>query len=240
MTSTTLLERSVMAPDLLGGDVLTRSVESVEFDIDRAQGRVEALIVPYMKPAPVVEVRERPDGSPFILEYREQFAATALDRAKAAPRRVGLAFTHSQAMGDRMGYGLELRDSTTEGGAVMTWQLYRDTLDRSIELLTTTHNGMSVSFRTIAPRYGDERPGELVTRSSVHLVYVAATDDPAYTDTRVLSIRQRAEQLELEQAEQQRHAAQYVDGLLLLRSAGRALTPAQNAYLAEHGHPATA
>lgn len=227
-------------PTVADTDVLTRSVADVEYDIDRARGVVEALVVPYMTPAPIVEVRERPNGAPFVLEYREQFAPVALERAKAAPRRIGLAFTHSMAMNDRMGYGLELRDSATEGAgsgaAIMTWQLYRDTLDRSIELLTTTHTGMSLSFRTIRPRYGDEQPGELVTREAVHLVYVAATDDPAYVDTRVLSIRERAAELDREREANEQRAAQYVDSLLLLRTYGRELTPAQAAYLAEHGH----
>jgi HK97 family phage prohead protease len=208
---------------------------TAEYEIDRAKGVVEALIVPWMKPAPITQVVHRSNG-PAIVDYREQFARGALDRAAAAPRRVGLAFTHSESMPDRMGYGLEVRDSS-EGG-IGVFQLYRDTLDRSIELLTTSHDGMSVSFRAIAPRYGTERDGELVTRTAVHLVYVAATDDPAYTDTRVLAIRERQERLEHEQAETARHAAQYVDGLLLLRSVGRELTPAQVAYLAEHGHPA--
>lgn len=227
-------------PTVVDTDVLTRSVADVEYDIDRARGIVEALVVPYMTPAPIVEVRERSNGSPFVLEYEEQFAPVALDRAKAAPRRVGLTFTHSMAMPDRMGYGLELRDSSSEAGgngaAIMTWQLYRDTLDRSIELLTTTHTGMSLSFRTIRPRYGDEQPGELVTREAVHLVTVAATDDPAYVDTRVLSIRERAQQLDDERKANEARAAQYVDSLLLLRTYGRELTPAQLAYLAEHGH----
>jgi HK97 family phage prohead protease len=210
---------------------------TAEYEIDRGRGIVEALIVPWMRPAPITQVVHRSAG-PAIVDYREQFAPGSLDRAKAAPRRVGLAFTHSESMPDRMGYGLELRDSSE--GAIMAFQLYRDTLDRSVELLTTSHDGMSVSFRAVTPRYGSERDGELVTRTAVHLVYVAATDDPAYTDTRVLAIRERQQQLELEQAETATRAAQYVDALLLLRTAGRELTPAQTAYLAEHGHPATA
>jgi phage head maturation protease len=97
---------------------------------------------------------------------------------------------------------------------------------------------MSLTFRTIRPRYGDEKPGELVTREAIHLASVAATDDPAYVDTQVLSIRERAAELEAEQQRNAARAAQYVEGLLLLRQYGRELTPAQTAYLAEHGHPA--
>jgi phage head maturation protease len=228
-------------PTIAEPDVLTRSVADVEYDIDRARGVVEAIIVPYLTPTDVIEVRESPRG-PFVLEYREQFVPPALDRARSAPRRVGLTFTHSMAMPDRMGYGVELRDSASEGAgngaAIMAWQLYRDTLDRSVELLTTTHTGMSLSFRTIRPQYGTEQPGQLVTREAVHLITVAATDDPAYVDTRVLSIRERAAELDREREANEARAAQYVEGLLLLRQYGRELTPAQTAYLTEHGHPA--
>lgn len=225
----------LVLPDL---DVQVRSIPSAHYDIDRVKGIVEALIVPYMTPTPIVEALPGPDGKLRVVEYEEQFGEQSLDRAKAAPRRVGLTFTHDESMPNRMGYGLELRDSTTEGGAVMTWQLYRDTLDRSVELLTSTHTGMSVSFRSIRPVRGTERPGALVTREAVHLTTVAATDDPAYVDTRVLAIRERQAILEAEQQRTAERANQYVDGLLLLRSCGRALTPAQDAYLAEHGHPA--
>lgn len=224
-------------PDL---DALTRSVGTVEYDIDRVKGVVEALIVPYMTPAHIVEIIPDAAGRGQIVEYDEQFARGSLDRAKAAPNRVGLTFTHETSMPNRMGYGLALRDSDTEGGAVMTWQLYRDTLDRSIELLTTSHTGMSVTARCIRPVRGTERNGALVTREAVHLTTVAATDDPAYVDTRVLAIRERQAILEAEQERTAERAAQYVESLLLLRSLGRELTPPQNEYLAEHGHPAPA
>lgn len=223
-------------PDL---DVLTRSVSTVEYDIDRVSGLVEALIVPYNRATKIVEVLPDAAGRPQIVEYDEQFAPGSVDRAKAAPHRVGLTFTHETSMPNRMGYGVALRDSDAEGGAVMQWQLYRDTLDRSVELLTTSHTGMSVSFRSIVPVRGTERSGSLVTRAAVHLTTVAATDDPAYTDTRVLAIRERQAILEAEQTRTAERAAQYVDSLLLLRSYGRELTPAQLSYLAEHGHAAT-
>lgn len=226
----------LVLPDL---DVQVRSVPAAQYDIDRVRGVVEAVIMPYETPAEIVEVLPGPGGKPQIVEYREQFVPSAFERARAVPKRVGLTFTHSDAMPDRMGYGLELRDDTSLNSAVMVWQLYRDTLDRSIELLTSTHDGMSVTFRSIRPVRGTERPGALVTREAVHLSTVAATDDPAYVDTRVLAIRERQAILEAEQQRTSERAAQYVDGLLLLRSLGRALTPAQNDYLAEHGHPLT-
>jgi len=226
----------LVLPDL---DVQVRSIPSAQYDIDRVRGVVEALVMPYERPADIVEVLPDSRGKPTIVEYREQFVPSAFERARSAPRRVGLTFTHSDSMPDRMGYGLELRDDSTLNGAVMTWQLYPDTLDRSVALLTSTHDGMSVTFRSLRPIRGTERPGALVTREAVHLTSVAATDDPAYVDTRVLAIRERQQLLEAEQERTSERAAQYVDGLLLLRSCGRTLTPAQDAYLAEHGHPLT-
>jgi phage head maturation protease len=226
----------LVLPDL---DVQTRSVPAAQYDIDRVRGVVEAVVMPYETPAEIVEVLPGPDGKPRIVEYREQFVPAAFERARGKPARVGLTFTHDESMPNRMGYGLQLRDDTSLNSAVMVWQLYRDTLDRSVELLTTTHTGMSVSFRSLKPVRGTERPGTLVTREAVHLTTVAATDDPAYVDTRVLAIRERQAILEQEQQRTSERAAQYVDGLLLLRERGRTLTPAQESYLAEHGHPAT-
>jgi phage head maturation protease len=224
-------------PDL---DDITRSTaEAVDYDIDRVRGVVEALVVPYMRPADIVEVLPGPGGQPRVVEYREQFAAGSLDRAKAAPNRVGLTFTHETSMPNRMGYGLAVRDDATLNGGVVTFQLYRDTLDRSLELLTTSHRGMSVTARCIRPQRGTEQSGALVTREAVHLTSVAATDDPAYVDARVLAIRERQAILEAEATRTAERAEQYVEGLLLLRGYGRELTPAQVAYLAEHGHPVT-
>jgi phage head maturation protease len=237
MTLPTLAAPPVLPalPDL---DALTRSVGVAEYDIDRVRGVVEALVVPYMRPADIIEVLPGPGGQPRVVEYREQFAAGSLDRAKAAPNRVGLTFTHETSMPNRMGYGLAVRDDTALNGGVVTFQLYRDTLDRSIELLTTSHTGMSVTARCIRPQRGTEQNGALVTREAVHLTSVAATDDPAYVDARVLAIRERQAILEAEAERTAERASQYVEGLLMLRSYGRELTPAQVAYLAEHGHPA--
>lgn len=224
----------LVLPDL---DVQVRSIPAAQYDVDRVRGVVEAVIMPYERPTDIVEALPGPDGRLRVVDYREQFLSSAFERARATPRRVGLTFTHDESMPNRMGYGLELRDDASLNAAVMTWQLYPDTLDRSVAMLTSTHNGMSVSFRSLKPMRGTEQPGALVTREAVHLTTVAATDDPAYVDTRVLAIRERQAILEAEQQRTSERAAQYVDGLLLLRSYGRTLTPAQNAYLVEHGHP---
>jgi HK97 family phage prohead protease len=216
-------------PPLL--DEHVRAIPDALRDINAREGIVEALIVPWMTPADIIE-----PNAGKIVEYREQFARGAFDRHKAAPHRVALTYTHSHLMPDRMGHGVELRDSSE--GAVMVWQLMASGRDRSLELLETTHKGMSVTFRSIAPRHGSPiRDGELITRTAAHLISVAATDDPAYTDARVLAMRARDAELEAERAVQATRRAQYVDSLLFLHARGRQLTPAQLAYLAEHGHP---
>lgn len=211
-------------------DEQVRAIPEAHTEI-KPGGLVEALIVPYMRPADVIE----PIGD-RIVEYREQFAAGAFDRAAQAPRRVGYTFTHSHAMPDRMGYGVEFRDSAE--GAVGVFQLYEHNRDQAVELITTTHDGLSVTFRSIRPQYGTERDGQLVTRQAVHLISVAATDVPVYADARVLALRARDEQLRAEQEANAARARRYVDSLLYLREHGRELTPAQVVYLAEQGHPA--
>lgn len=193
----------------------------------KRDGIVEGLMVPYNQPADVLELI---NGQP--VEYREQFVAGAFSRAASAPHRVGLTFTHSDLMPDRMGYGISLRDS--EAGGVMQWKLYDYARDQATELLETTHKGLSITFRPIRPAYGTEKPGSLVTRTAVHLASVAATDNPVYADARVLAMRDQAQALR-EQQDQlaQRHRAN-VEHLAWLKSRGRELSPAQLAYLDEH------
>jgi HK97 family phage prohead protease len=193
----------------------------------KRDGIVEGLMVPYNQPADVLELI---NGVPT--EYREQFQAGAFSRAASAPHRVGLTFTHSDLMPDRMGYGISLRDS--EAGAVMTWKLYDYARDQSEELLRTTHQGLSITFRPIRPQYGAEKPGALVTRTAVHLASVAATDNPVYADARVLALRAQQDEL---REQQEHHAARHraqVEHLAWLKARGRELSPAQLQYLDEH------
>lgn len=193
----------------------------------KREGIVEALIVPWDKPSRVLE-----PINGVVTDYQEQFARGSLDRAMKAPHRVGLTFTHSDLMPDRMGYGRSLRDSAE--GAVMEWQLYPPVRELAESLLETTHGGMSVTFRTIRPQYGTERAGELVTRQAVHLASVAATDRPVYDETRVLAMRAEQEELEAQAAAQLVQVRAQLDTLLFLQSVGRELSPVQTAYLARH------
>jgi phage head maturation protease len=204
-----------------------RSFDAMALDV-KPDGLVEGLIVPWMKPVPVTEmIGDRP------VNYREQFARGSMPGAEQAPGRVGLAFTHSDAFGDRLGFGVAYRDSAE--GAVFQWQLYRSTMDKAVEVLTSSHRGLSMTFRTIRPRYGElERDNALVTRERVHLRYVAATDCPVYEDAQVLALRDRARELEAEQEQQRARERRQVELLLFLRDQGKQLTPRQEEYLDQH------
>lgn len=202
------------------------SAEVSQLEVKR-EGVVEALIVPWDRPSRVLE-----PINGVLTDYQEQFARGALDRAMKEPSRVGLTFTHSDLMPDRMGYGRALRDS--EDGAVMEWQLYDYARDQAEELLRTTHGGMSVTFRTIRPQYGTEKPGALVTRRAVHLASVAATDRPVYDETRVLTMRAEQEEQQAAAEAQRKQIRAQLDTILWLQGAGRDLSPAQAAYLERH------
>jgi phage head maturation protease len=206
-----------------------RSFDAMAMDV-KPDGLVEALIVPWDVEADVMEPHPV-DGRP--VSYREKFVRGSLDGAMRAPGRIGLAFTHSDAFADRLGYGISLRDSA-EGG-VAQFQLYRTVMDKALEMLATSHRGMSMTFRSLAPAWSTpDRSGILVTRSRVHLRYVAATDQPVYEDAQVLALRDRARELQEEQQLQEQKRRRYAEGLELLRSHGQELTPGQLQFLEQN------
>lgn len=190
----------------------------------RRDGVVEGLMVPWGVPADIVELHQ---GQ--LVQYREEFARGAFGDPGEAFRRVGLHFTHSEVMGNVMGYGVAYHDSAE--GAVGQWQLYKADREKAEELLTTTHTGLSV---TAYPQHqdGDPLAGGTVVRTRALLKYVAATDDPAYTDARVLVLRSQQQHLEEQAAELQRQRTEHVDLLKYLHGRGRPLNDAQRAFLA--------
>lgn len=210
-------------------DDLVRSFDAADMDV-KADGQVEALIVPWGRWVDVVE--PHPTRAE-VVSYRESFARGALDTAMKAPGRIGLAFTHSDAFTDRLGYGVSLRDS--EAGAVALFQLYPSVREKAQEMLATSHRGMSITFRSLRPAWQTPtRSGVDVERSRVALRYVAATDCPVYEDAQVLAMRDQAQALQEAMAVQEQKRRRYAQGLELLRSNGVDLTPKQVAFLDEH------
>jgi HK97 family phage prohead protease len=196
----------------------------------RSDGKrvVTGLIAPYNTPADIMEVR-----SGRVVSYSEQFAPGAFHRAAAAPYRVQLQLEHDDRLERLVGYGLEFRDS--EAGCVGEFALYPTTADRAVELMDSSHRGLSVTFMTLRPSYGSERDGELVTREQVHLRAVAAVSDPAYADAGVLALRAQADAAIAAQREAERQVSEMVETLTFLRDSGGALTEAQQRWLVEHG-----
>ena len=168
-----------------GGETLLRrdySTGPLQVREDADGRSVTGVVVPYGVTADIIE--PRPDG---LIEYREQFARGAFERAQAVPDRVALLYTHADALPNWIGHGLEFVD--TDDGLVGTFRLGRSVADHAVDVLTSSHSAFSVSFRSIAPRPMTERAGALVIRKSVHLAHVAAVPVGAYAGAGVVSIR---------------------------------------------------
>lgn len=210
------LHRSFATPDV---EVQTRS---------DGKRTITGLVVPYNVPTEIHEVR-----SGRVVSYREQFAPGSMTRAAAAPNRVQLQLEHDDRLERLVGYGLSFRDS--EAGCVGEFALYPTTADRAVELMESSHRGLSVTFVTINPLYGSERDGQLVTRHAVHTRAVAAVSDPAYADAGVLALRAAADAAAAAQAEVDRQRDQMVATLRFLRDAGQDLGPEQLRWLEQHG-----
>lgn len=206
---------------------LHRSFTDLELDVQPARGIVEGLVVPYLRETEIVE----PRGDGFV-SYREQFAPGSMDGAAKAPNRVMLQFTHSEALDHQIGYGMAFRDS--EAGCVGQFQLYRENRDKLVEMLQTSHRGLSLTFVSLRPFGGLEQDGELVTRELVRCRAVAAVNDPAYADAGVVAVRQQAELAHQAAAEAQRKRSELADLLQFLLDNGRPLSEAQRAWAREH------
>lgn len=207
---------------------LHRSFGDLELEV-LPEGRVTGLVVPHLKPTPIMELR---DGK--VIQYQEQFAPGSMDRAAKAPNRVMLQFTHSEQLDHQVGYGVSFRDSTELQGTVGEFQLYRQQRDLVTEMLQTSHRGLSVTFASLRPVGGLERDGELVTREYVHCRAVAAVNDPAYADAGVLAVRQQQDLAAQVAAEAEKKRAEMTELLQFLVDSGQELTEAHRAWLADN------
>jgi HK97 family phage prohead protease len=149
------------------------------------QRTVEGLVVPYNTPAPITELRA--DG---MISYREQFVRGAFERAtrKGNAGRVALVYSHDETLPNRLGYGLEFRE--TDDGLLGTFRLDESTAAKARDVLTTSHSGLSISFLSLLPKAFTEKAGSLVTRAAAHLQHVAAVANPAYAGAGVTAIRE--------------------------------------------------
>jgi HK97 family phage prohead protease len=161
-------------------------IRSFPVDLEVTDKRtVTGLVVPYDQIAEITELR--PDG---VVSFRERFVRGAFERATRDGNagRIPLVYTHSDSLPNRLGYGIAFREE--DDGLYGEFRLDESTAAKARDVLTTSHNGLSVSFISLVPKAFTERPGALITRAAAHLQHVAAVATPAYALAGITAIRQ--------------------------------------------------
>lgn len=161
-------------------------IRSFRVDLDVQDERtVSGLVVPYDQIANITELRE--DG---VVSFRERFVRGAFERATRPGQagRIPLVYTHSDTLPNRLGYGIAFREE--DDGLYGEFRLDESTAAKARDVLTTSHNGLSVSFISLVPKAFTETAGALVTRAAAHLQHVAAVSTPAYAMAGITAIRQ--------------------------------------------------
>lgn len=142
----------------------------------------EGLVLRYDERADIVEHRQA-----GTIQYFESMAPRCAERNQRAPHRVGLQFGHSDTFDDRLGFAAQFRESAE--GLVGVFRLDASRADHARDVLSSSHNGLSVSFVSILPKPLTERPGTHVVRRAIHIAHVAAVPEPAYAGARTTSLR---------------------------------------------------
>lgn len=164
--------------------------ELASLDVDEDNGTAEALLVPYGRETPIVEMQP---GRGRVA-YTEVFSPGSNERAvRAGAGRIPFVYNHSDAFGDRMGVMTRFWESAD--GLYGALRFDRSKLEAVRDALTSSHSGISIAFFSVVPKAFTERPGSLVERRSVILEHVAAVNTPAYADARVLAVRNLAPEL---------------------------------------------
>jgi len=165
--------------------------ELAHVDVDAEHGTAEALLVPYDRPTPIIEMQPQRGR----VSYVEVFRKGAFERAmRAGAGRIPLVYNHSESFGDRM--GVLTRFWEEDDGLHGALRFDRSKLEAVQDAVTTSHNGISIAFISVVPKAFSERDGSTVERRSVILEHVAAVNTPAYADARVLAVRNLADELE--------------------------------------------
>jgi hypothetical protein len=159
-----------------------------DLDVDDDAGTAEGILVPWDIETPIVE--RRGDG---LVHYSEVFRRGSCDRALRAPGRLPFTYGHSDAFGDRLGVATHLEDRE-EG----LWGRFRFDVSKreaARDAVTTSHGALSIAFLSVVPKAFTERDGTLVERRSAILQHVAAVPEGAYSDARLLVVRNLADEL---------------------------------------------
>jgi HK97 family phage prohead protease len=158
--------------------------DELSFREEGARLYVRGLVVPYMIPTPIVEMR--PDGP---VSYREQFAPEAFRGAVKVPHRVTFTYGHDEGLSERLGSGFAFDEDPS--GLFGEFLIDRRTTDITRDVVETSHGSLSVGFIPQRPAPFTEREGQLVTRTSAVLRHVAAVPVGAYPDARILAVAAR-------------------------------------------------
>jgi hypothetical protein len=101
------------------------------------------------------------------------------------PAWIRFTVDHERTFDARLGYCVDLNEG--DDGAHGAFRLYAGAqLGKVRDMLSTSHNGLSVEFTDIATPVID---GPLRRRRQINMLAVTATPVPVYDDARVLSIR---------------------------------------------------
>jgi hypothetical protein len=157
-------------------------------DIDETHGTGEVLVVPYDKPTPIVE--HQPGRG--RVTYDEVVRRGAAERAiRGGAGRIPFTYGHSDAFPDRMGVATRFWDG--DDGLHAAVRFDPSKLGAVQDAVTSSHQGISMAFVSVVPKPFTEREGTLVERRSIIVLHLAAVPFAAYTDARVLAVRNAAD-----------------------------------------------
>lgn len=153
-------------------------IRATTLDAPVVDGRtIVGLCVPFNTPTIVSD-------TPGEL-YQEQFVAGAFSRAMNVPHRVRIQFGHGQDDIVRAGRGSRFREES-DG---LWGEFVADETPIGDALIARAKSGEPVGLSVGVVPLKSEKRGTVVTRTSVHLDHVAATNSPQYKGARVMAVR---------------------------------------------------
>jgi HK97 family phage prohead protease len=148
---------------------------------DDGDGRtVFGRIVPYGEEVSFVD---QYDGG-IVKRERFKRGVLAPQSNNGAWARVLLSFQHADGFANTIGYGRAVEEH--DDGAYAAFRLYAADAPKAREMILSSHRGMSLEFE---PRQ-NERDGDVIVRTRVHVRRVGVTPDPAYIGAEVLAVRE--------------------------------------------------
>lgn len=192
-------DRIVDALDTTSKVVHVRAFEDA--GLDMRDGRLTGRLVPYDKPALVMDTL--PNGRADI--YEEGFRRGAFDRLLVDPKanagRIEFKHRHDGGLG-YLGPGIDLEER--DDGMYGTFQIVSTKRDDVADLLAAGHRGLSIEFRERAG--GTVEEAGVRWRTDVLLTGTALEWRGAYSTSEVLAYRSEIEAYQAERAEEERVA----------------------------------